>query len=396
MKKGVVIALALAVLAAGAAATHFYRGGNTKSPQYRTAAVETGDIEETITASGNINAVTTVQVGSQVSGTIQKIFVDYNSVVKKGQVIAQIDPQLFQASVVQARANLASARASLERSAILVADTERTLRRNRELVKDGFVAQSDVDSAQTAFDSAVAQQKSAEAQVTQAAGALSTAETNLAYTTIHSPVDGVVISRNVDVGQTVAASFQTPTLFTIAQDLTKMQIDTNVDEADIGRARTGLSATFTVDAYPGKTFEGSVVQVRNSPIVTQNVVTYNVVIRVDNKDLLLKPGMTANVTVHVQRLAGILRIPNAALRYRPAAGAEKEERKGGTAGQRAYVLGKDGTPRPVRVRTGVSDGAFTQLLEGDLKAGDPLVTGENGKKAARPPSGGPPGMGGFR
>ncbi len=395
MKKGAIIALGIVVLGTAGAATYFYAGGNTKAPQYRTASVEKGEIDETITASGNINAVTTVQVGSQVSGTIRNIFVDYNSVVKKGQVIAQIDPQLFQASVVQARANLANARATLEKAVILVADTERTLRRNKELVKDGFVAQSDVDAAQTAYDSAAAQQKSAEAQVSQAAGALSTAETNLAYTTIHSPVDGVVISRNVDVGQTVAASFQTPTLFTIAQDLTKMQIDTNVDEADIGRAKTGLPSTFTVDAYPGKIFDGTVVQVRNSPIVNQNVVTYDVVIQVDNKELLLKPGMTANVTIHVQRLAGILKIPNAALRYRPSS-PEREEKKGGAAGQRVYVLGKDGKLRPVSVKTGVSDGAFTHLQDGDLKAGDSLVMGENGKKAARPASGGPPGMGGFR
>jgi HlyD family secretion protein len=395
MKRGIVVLSTVAVLALAAVAYYFYAGGNGKAPQFRTATVENGDIEETITASGNINAVTTVQVGSQVSGTIRNILVDYNSVVKKGQVIAQIDPQLFQAAVVQARANLASTRASLEKAAILVADTERTLRRNRELLKDGFVAQSDVDAAQTAYDSAMAQQKSAEAQVTQATGALSTAETNLAYTTIHSPVNGVVISRSVDVGQTVAASFQTPTLFTIAQDLTKMQIDTNVDEADIGRAKTGLSATFTVDAYPGKTFEGAVVQVRNSPIVTQNVVTYDVVVHVDNKGLLLKPGMTANVTIHVQRLAGILKIPNAALRYRPSA-ADKEEKKGGPAGQRVYVLGKDGKPRPVPVKTGVSDGAFTHLQDGDLKTGDALVTGENGKKAAgRAAGGSPPGMG-FR
>ena len=396
MKKGFVIALAaIVVIGAAAAATYFYAGRKGKTPQFRTAAVDNGDIEETITASGNINAVTTVQVGSQVSGTIRSILVDYNSVVRKGQVIAQIDPQLFQAAVVQARANLASARASLEKAEILVADTARTLRRNRELLKDGFVAQSDVDAAQTAYDSAMAQQKSAEAQVTQATGALSTAETNLAYTTIHSPVNGVVISRNVDVGQTVAASFQTPTLFTIAQDLTKMQIDTNVDEADIGRAKAGLSATFTVDAYPGRTFQGSVVQVRNSPIVTQNVVTYNVVVHVDNKGLLLKPGMTANVTIHVERLAGVLRIPNAALRYRPSP-ADREEKKGGPGGQRVYVLGKDGKPRQVPVKTGVGDGAFTHLLDGDLKAGDALVIGENGKKAATRTGGGsPPGMG-FR
>jgi HlyD family secretion protein len=254
-------------------------------------------------------------------------------------------------------------------------DTERTLRRNRELVQNGFVAQADVDSAQTAYETAVAQKKSAEAQVRQAEGAVATAETNLRYTSIRSPVDGIVISRNVDAGQTVAASFQTPTLFTIAQDLTKMQIDTNVDEADIGRVRADLPATFTVDAYPGRTFEGTVVQVRNSPIVTQNVVTYNVVVRVDNRDLALKPGMTANVSIRVRKIENILKIPNAALRFRPStpqAGEAKEKKPG----SRVYVLGEDREPREVSVKTGIRDEKDTQLVEGKLKEGDPLVVEE--------------------
>jgi HlyD family secretion protein len=326
--------------------------------------------------------------------------VDYNSRVRKGQVIAQIDPRLLDSAVVQARANLENAKATLDKAQVGIIDTERTHRRNLELVKNGFVAQADVDSAQTAYDQAVAQKKSAEAALKQSEGALQTALTNLEYATIRSPVDGIVISRNVDVGQTVAASFQTPTLFSIAQDLTKMQIDTNVDESDIGRATRGQTATFTVDAYPERTFPGTVEQVRNSPIVTQNVVTYNVVVRVDNRDLMLKPGMTANVTVQVKKYEDVLKIPNAALRYRPSEQRkESEGKKSGKdpTGQRVYTLGKDGKPSPVQIKTGVSNGIFTVLLEGSLKEGDALITGEAPQKKSGT-SGSPPGMGmgGFR
>jgi HlyD family secretion protein len=386
MKKGIV-ALAFVLLAA---VSYYLLGtdGNAKKSPYRTAPVERGAIAETVLATGNVNAVTTVQVGSQVSGTLEKIFVDYNSPVKKGQVIAQIDTRLFEASVLQAKGNLENARAALERANVLVIDTERTYRRNRELVKEGFVAQADVDSAQTAYETALAQKRSAEGQVTQAQGALSAAETNLRYATIHSPVDGIVISRNVDAGQTVAASFQTPTLFTIAQDLTKMQIDTNLDEADIGKVRTGQQATFTVDAYPERTFTGKVVQVRNSPIVTQNVVTYNVVVEVDNGELLLKPGMTANVSVHVRDLPDVLKIPNAALRFRPSDGKKPEEKKG-VGGQRVYLLEKDGKTREVPVKGGISDGTYTQLVQGELKEGDPLVVEETRKSTGAAGSGSP-------
>jgi len=395
MKK-LLIGVVLAVAVAGAAYLYLLKKENG-APTYRTAKVERGDIVDTITATGNINAVTTVSVGSQISGTIQKLFVDYNSRVRKDQVIAQIDPQLLEASVTQAQGSFENAKASLEKAKVSVTDTERTYNRNRELLPNGFVAQSDVDAAQTAYDQAVAGQKSAEAAVTQAAGALKIAQTNLAYATIRSPVDGIVISRSVDVGQTVAASFQTPTLFSIAQDLTKMQIDTNVDESDIGRAVQGQTVVFTVDAWPGKTFTGVVSQVRNAPIITQNVVTYDVVILVDNRELLLKPGMTTNVTIQVKKFENILKIPNAAMRYRPV--DKSKEPGGGTAGkkkepmgQRVYIIGKDRKLQGVPVKTGVSDGAHTELTEGNLKEGDLLVTGEASKGS--PPSGGsPPGMG---
>jgi HlyD family secretion protein len=403
MKKiliGIVLAAAI-----GFAGYMYFRKGNTVPP-YRTATVEKGDIVDAIAATGNINAVTTVSVGSQVSGTIQQIFVDFNSRVRKGQIIAMIDPRLLEAALVQARGSVDNAKAALDRAQVGVIDTERTNRRNRELIKDGFVAQSDVDSSQTALEQALAQKRSAEAALQQAMGALRVAETNLEYATIRSPVDGIVISRSVDVGQTVAASFQTPTLFSIAQDLTKMQVDTNVDESDIGRAVVGQFVTFTVDAWPEKTFTGIVSQIRNSPIVTQNVVTYNVVVRVDNRELFLKPGMTANVSIEVRKYKDILKIPNAALRYRPTSGSPGPEgvakRKGtgkpdGAAGPRVYLLGENGKPTQVRIKIGISNGTFTVLEEGRLKEGDRLVTGESQSKKA---NGGatPPGMGmgGFR
>jgi HlyD family secretion protein len=394
MKRVIVAVLVIAALCAGG--YFYFAGKNGKSPPYQTVKVGKGNISEIVSATGNINAVTTVQVGSQVSGTIQKILVDFNSHVRKGQVIAQIDPQLLEASVVQARGNVSNASAVLSKTRIVTSDALRTLRRNQELVKDGYVAQADVDAAETAYNSSQEQEKSAEAQLAQAKGALSVAETNLRFTTILSPVEGTVISRNVDVGQTVAASFQTPTLFTIAQDLTKMQIDTNVDESDIGRTKAGQKATFTVDAYPGKIFEGGVVQVRNSPIVTQNVVTYDVVIQVDNKDLSLKPGMTANVSFMIREFNDVLKIPNPALRYRPSGERKKGEGEKETPGTRVYLVGKDGKPKTVPVKIGISDGSFTHLVEGDLREGDALITSETVKKKSANSSGSPPGMGGFR
>ena len=403
MKKFVVAALAVALVAAGGA--WLYLSKNSKAPPFRTARVERGSVTQSISATGTLNAVTTVQVGSQVSGTIREIFVDFNSPVKKGQPIAQIDRSLFEAAVIQNRGGLENARANLERTKATAANAERTLRRNQELIKEGFVSQADVDNSQTERDTAVAQVASAAGQVNQAQGALKTAETNLGYTTIYSPVDGIVVSRNVDVGQTVAASFQTPTLFTIAQDLTKMQIDTNVDEADIGKAKVGQKANFTVDAYPEKMFTGDVKQVRNAPIVTQNVVTYNVVIGVNNEDLLLKPGMTTNVSILTQTVDNVFKIPNAALRYRPS-GREraepkqkaegKAEGKRDVSGARVYIIGKDKEPQAVPVKLGISDGNFTHLVEGNLKEGDLVITEEIRTKSGAPSSRPPAGFGGFR
>ncbi len=313
--------------------------------KFRTVKVDRGEISSIITATGTINPVTTVLVGSQVSGTIKALHADFNSRVKEDQVIAQIDPAIFdaqveqgranlqnaQANLLNAQANLKNAQANLSKAEISVVDAKRTLERNKELIEKKVIAQATLDTAQTNYDTAIAQREVAKAQlesarsqvesnkaqVEQARAGLKVADTNLRYTTIRSPVNGVVISRNVDVGQTVAASLQAPTLFTIAKDLTQMQVDTNVSEADIGRIAKGQDATFTVDAYPDKTFRGKVFEIRNAPITIQNVVTYDVVIQVDNTDLKLKPGMTANVSVMIEHREGVLKIPNAALRFRP-------------------------------------------------------------------------------
>ena len=339
------IIILLIILAAGG---FFLLGGlNQKGSdqKYRKMKVERGDIRSVVTATGTINPVVTVLVGSQVSGTIKALNADFNSRVDVGQVIAQIDPAIFDSQVDQARASVASEQANLAntqanllniqanlvKAEVAVTDTKRTLDRNAQLMKMSAIAQSALDTAQANYDSAVAQREASKAQmevgksqiesakatVERAKAALKMAETNLRYTTIRSPVNGVVISRNVDVGQTVAASLQAPTLFTIAKDLTQMQVDTNYSEADIGRIEKGQEATFTVDAYPERTFRGKVSEIRNAPQTIQNVVTYDVVIQVENKELKLKPGMTANVTIVVAHREGVLKMPNAALRYQP-------------------------------------------------------------------------------
>ena len=320
-------------------------GQKNTNQKFRAVKVDRGDISSVVTATGTINPVTTVLVGSQVSGTIKALHADFNSRVREGEVIAQIDPAIFEAQVEQGRANVLNAQANLlnaqanlkntqanlNKAEIGVVDANRTLERNKELVERKVIAQATLDTAQTNYDTAIAQREVAraqlesarsqvesnKAQVEQAKASLKVAETNLRYTTIRSPVNGIVISRNVDVGQTVAASLQAPTLFTIAKDLTQMQVDTNVSEADIGRIEKGMEATFTVDAYPDRTFRGKVFEIRNAPITVQNVVTYDVVIQVDNTDLKLKPGMTANVSVMIEHREGVLKIPNAALRFRP-------------------------------------------------------------------------------
>jgi len=359
--------------------------GNGSKPQFGTEKVSRGDIVMTVTSTGTVNPVTTVLVGTQVSGTIKEIYVDFNSPVRKGQLIARIDPSLFDAQVNQARANVFSARANLEKAEATLIDAKRTMDRNKELFSKNLVARSDLDTAETNHETASASVSAAKAQVMQTEAALRVAETNLHYTKIVSPVDGIVVSRNVDVGQTVAASFQTPTLFSIAQDLTKMQIDANVDESDIGNITVGQEVEFIVDAYPDMTFKGRVWQVRNAPITVQNVVTYDVVIQVDNPELKLKPGMTANVSIIVSVKKDVLKIPNAALRFKPSEkGAQTAEKKGP-----GVWMSEKGQLRRISISTGISDGSYTEVVSGDLREGQEIIVESLAKTNATTPSGPP-------
>jgi HlyD family secretion protein len=382
----------LGLLLAGAVAAVLWLRDTATTVQYKTMKVERGPITATVSATGKVNAVVTVQVGSQVSGTVQKLFVDYNSKVTKGQVVAQIDPAVFEAQVAQAKAKLANDEANVEKARVALVDAQRNLRRMDELLAKNLIAQSDKDTAQTANDSAEAALKAAQAQVVEDRAALQLAETNLRYTTIVSPVDGIVISRNVDVGQTVAASLQAPVLFTIAQDLTEMQVDSSVDEADIGQVRVGEAAEFTVDAYPNSPFHGTVHDVYNQPLIVQNVVTYDAIIRVKNPDLKLKPGMTANITITVGHKEDAIKLPNAALRYRPekpAGAAPPRTERADTA--EVWVL-KQGRAVPVRVTLGLSDGSFTEVTGGDLSPGDEVITDRVRKENQTQSGGRPPFM----
>lgn len=368
--------------------------GNNGDVKFKTDKVSRGEIVESVNATGTVNAIITVNVGTQVSGTIMKLYADYNSHVKRGQVIALIDPTIIEAQVEQARANLFAARANLSKSEVAVKDTKRTFERNRELVKKNLIAQGDLDTAETNYDSAAAQVEVSKAQVQQSLAALRLAETNLKYTKIISPVNGIVVSRNVDVGQTVAASFTTPTLYMIAEDLTKMQIDTNVNEADIGKIKTGQDVVFTVDAYPDRNFRGRVSQVRNAPIIVQNVVTYDVVIQVDNSDMKLKPGMTANSSIITTRKSDVLKILNSALRFKYSdKSAGKPEGKG--SGGSGVWINDNGTPKRMKIKTGITDGTYTELLSENLKEGQEIIVDIISKaknQTGKPGAGGPPRM----
>ena len=339
------------------------------SPEYKTEKAAKGDIIASITATGVVNAVTTVLVGTQVSGAIKEIYADFNSPVKKGDVIARIDQGIFRAQVEQARANLLAAKANLGKSKASLKDAKRTFERNLELFKRDLIARSDVETSETNQETAVAQVGVSEAEVARTEAALRLAETNLMYTEIVSPVDGVVVSRNVDVGQTVAASFQTPTLFTIAGDLTKMQVNSSIAEADIGRIRQGMRVEFIVDAYIDKVFKGNVSEIRIAPIVVQNVVTYDVVVKVSNPELMLKPGMTANVTIIHSEKKDVLKVPNAALRFNPDNGGQR----GAKAVGAGVWVSDNGVLKRVKLVTGISDGSFTEVIEGELSEGQEVV-----------------------
>src|SRR5436309_9675029 len=346
---------------------------------YVTMPVERGPITAHVTATGSVNPVKTVQVGTYVSGPIQVISVDFNSPVQRGQLLATIDPRPFQVKVDGAAADLANARARLDKDRADLALKEVTLKRTRALRTEGIVSESDLDLAISQEHQARAQIDLDQAEIRTAEAKLREAEVNLAYTDITSPVDGVVVARNADVGQTVAATFQTPTLFLVAEDLTKMQVSASVSESDIGAVTEGEDVSFSVDAYPATTFGGRVEQVRNAPVTVQNVVTYDVIVRVDNADLRLKPGMTANVTVVTAMRPDAPRVSTTALRFRPpaegdggAAAAQAPSEPSDKHGARVWVLDESGRPRPVEVRTGIADDRFTEITDG-LGAGERVI-----------------------
>jgi HlyD family secretion protein len=411
----------------------FWLGGEPPV-RYATVLVGRGDVVQTVGATGTLQAVVTVQVGSQVSGTIKELHADFNSVVKKGEVVARLDPSSFEAQVAQARANVVSAGANLEKSRAAVEDAKQKYERAKQLSAEGLIPTADLETAKSTYDGAVAQVDASQADVTQSQASLKQAEVNLQYTVIKAPIDGVVIARSVDVGQTVAASLQAPVLFTIANDLTQMEVNASVDESDVGKLYQGQDVTFHVDAYPDRQFTGRLDQVRLQPTTNQNVVTYNTIITVANPDQKLMPGMTASVSVIVQKRENVLRIPAAALKFkmadrsggggsregrvRPSGGSGasapsapaggppgaaggspragsgegwRERRQGGQStaagpvdvGQRGmvYVLGDQG-PQPTRIVTGASDGQFVEVKEG-LTEGASVVTGiESGTAAS--------------
>ena len=447
-KKVILGTLTLSALA-GLTAWYFLRGPS--GMQYRTVVPERGDINVTISATGNPNAVVTVQVGSQVSGTILALYADFNTKVTKGQLIARLDPAALQAKVDEGRANLQAAQAAVAnaeagivkagasvqsahasvsasvanvtKTKVATEDAKIKADRRTELTKEGIFSQEDADTATATYNTAAADEKAFsaqqradehnvqvaqadrtvattqlaanKAQVKQFEAALRSAQIDLDHTFIKAPVDGVVIARNVDVGQTVAASLATPTLFQIAQDLTKMQVDTNVSEADVGRVRAGQPGTFTVDAYPGQIFKGNVTAVRKAPINVLNVITYDVVLGVSNPDLKLFPGMTANVKILVNQRTNVLKVPNAALRYRPPtdatpAPASNGARRSATPEQAVWKLDAKNKPTQIKVTTGETDGSYTEITSSGLTDEDRLIVGLLVKATAASGSGSSP------
>jgi HlyD family secretion protein len=369
----------------------FFGKGQKSQAKFVTSDIQRGDISITVTATGSLEAVKTVQVGSQISGTISALDADFNDRVIKGQVLAQLDPAPLRAQVAQAEADLEKSQVSAELA-------RQNYERSLSLFGQNLISESDKETALTNYELAKADVKSSQAN-------LDRLKTNLAYATITSPIDGVVISRNVDVGQTVAASLQAPTLFTIAEDLTQMQVNTSVDEADIGKIREGQIAIFTVDAYPERIFQGQVKQIRLSPEIVQNVVSYDVILNVSNPDLSLKPGMTANVTIQVEHLENVLKVPSGALRFHPVFGSGKSPLRGSGATRMAggfasggaanssaqdpsgarkanqtliWILDPQGKPKPVPVEAGISDGTLTEVISDNLKQGDKVIVGQEG------------------
>jgi HlyD family secretion protein len=380
------LALLATVLGLGAVAgLYLLRGrGGGSGPVYETAPVTRGPVTERVSATGTLSPLVSVRVGSQVTGRIQELYADFNTRVTRGQVIARIDPRLFESDVAKARANVASATAAVQRARAELADARQRRDRTLALVRQNAASQADADAVVAAYDSAQAQVASAEAARAQAQAALQQAETQLAYTTIVSPIDGVVISRDVDVGQTVSASLQAPVLFTIAEDLRKMEVHTNVSEGDVGQLQPDMEVEFHVDAYPLERFRGVVKEIRYSPQTVQNVVTYDAVVSVDNPDLKLRPGMTADVLFLIESRADALRVPNAALRFLPPAGVPRPPER---PGERVVWVLDGEMPRAVPVQVGITDGQATEVVTAELEEGDRVITSvaEAGDGAAGTP-----------
>lgn len=385
------IILAAAATIAVLAATAYDRLG-AAAPVVTTAAVSRGSIVNAISATGTLEAVETVEVGTQVSGTVESIGADFNAIVRKGQVLARLDPALIRADVERNRANLAAAEADVERQRVMLQDAGTKLARAQQLAERQLIPSSDLDAAAVARRTAEAQVKAAAAQATQARAALKQSQVNLGKTVITSPIDGIVISRAVDVGQTVAASLQAPTLFTLAADLGQMQLKASIDESDVGNIRDGQPVTFRVDAYPNDVFHGVVEQVRLNPTVEQNVVTYAAIVNARNPELKLKPGMTASLSVEVARRDGVLRVPSSALRFKPgtavlealgqgdsavpAAGVRPAAMTTGSTGGHTGTIWTyaNGRLTPVNVQVGASDAQFTEIQSGDLREGESIAT----------------------
>ncbi len=398
MKRVTIVLLLIALVGVGARA--YYTSTTGQQAVVSTARVAAGHIVDVVDATGTLQAVTTVQVGTQVSGTVSWLGADFNSIVRKGDVIARLDPSLLDAQIAQVRANLARASADVENARVQVADAQVKYERAQVLSQKSLLARSELDAARVAVDTEQAQLKSALAQLIQAEASLSQSEVTRQHATITAPIDGIVIQRSVDVGQTVAASLQSPTIFSIAADLARMQVQASIDESDIGKIAPGQAVSFTVDAYPAERFTGVTRQVRLQPTVVQNVTTYTVIVDVPNAELKLKPGMTATVSIEIARRDDVVTVPNAALRFTPSTaalaalgvttGPAAEPARAGR-GAKVWVR-ENGVVRSVAVKTGLSDGQATELLSGDLAPGTEVVTNVlTASDAARPTAAAPTG-----
>jgi HlyD family secretion protein len=407
VKKTIVIAAAV-LLVLGIGGLFLLRDGGSES-KYETQAVDRGDITEKIAATGTINPVITVKVGSQVSGRIEKIFADFNARVEKGQLIAQLETDIYQSRVAQNDANYKLAQAQRQEAKVALADAESSLRRIKNLSRELVASERELEIAETTFNAARATFDAALAREAQAQALLHASMVDLEHTSIYSPVDGIVISRNCDVGQTVIASFQTPDLFLIAQDLTRMQVEASVDEADIGKVQLEQKVLFTVDAFPDRVFQGKVSQIRFAPKEEQNVVTYATVVEVGNPDLSLRPGMTATVSVITSKKENILRIPVVALRFKADPEdkdllrheTEAQQEQGNPEApsdlqQRIWVDSPGGAAKPVLIKTGISDGRHTEILNGEIKEDDRVIVGYHDQWKQKHESGGSGFKFGFR